>query len=106
MGRRIREPAARHGSPSRNRTAQYLPHFPAAVQRVQLSKECALDPFEHPLRPGGRHIDAAHHGDTAERLSGDRVHRAVRPGGPERRRHRELFQPTPHRGFGFPAGGN
>ena len=39
VGRRIREPAARHGAAARHRAHQHLPHLPAAVPRLRLGEE-------------------------------------------------------------------
>ena len=43
----------------------------------------------------GGHPGAVRHRHSLERVGGDRVHRAVRTGGPQRRGHGQLFQSAP-----------
>ena len=95
LGRRVRESAAGDGAAAADRPAQRVPDFRAALPRVRLGAQRVAHSAERAVRARGRRSRAARHRDSTQRVGGDRVHRVVRRGGAERRRHGELHQSAP-----------
>ena len=94
LGRRVREPAARHGAAAPDRADQHPADLRAAVQRVRIGEERGADSAQRAVRADRRNPGAVPDRHPPERLGGHRLHRAVRPGGAERRGDGELFQPA------------
>jgi cobalt-zinc-cadmium resistance protein CzcA len=92
--RGVRKPAARHEPPRPDRAHQRLPYLPAPFRRVQIGEERRPHPRQRPLRDHRRDPRPARHPYRPQCLGGDRVHRPVRAGRPQRRGDGHLLQPA------------
>ena len=81
---RVREPGAGDDAARHHRADFGVADLPPAVRRVRLVQERGADRAQHPVRHGGRDFRAAVHRHSPVGVGGDRLHRAVRPGGAER----------------------
>ena len=90
--RRIRESGARDEAARAHRADQRVPDLHPAVQRVRIRRNAGDHPRQHPARGHRRHRGALSDRHPPQRVGRDRLHRAVRPGGAQRRRDGELFR--------------